>query len=91
LRLQRLGRGLILRHGFGVDVVEPLYQVRVAQRFLQRFGQLLDDLVGRALGRIDSVPGADFKTLQTRFVCGRQIRHRPEPGLRRDGVALDQL
>src|SRR5437870_5583535 len=58
LRLQRFWRGLILRDRFGIDVVEPLHQVRVTQRLLQRLGQLLNDVVRRALGRIDAVPGA---------------------------------
>jgi hypothetical protein len=50
---------LILRHRFGVDVVEPLHEIRVAPRLLHRPGQLLDDVVGRSLWCVDAVPGAD--------------------------------
>src|SRR6185295_16618798 len=88
VRLERLRRALLRRHGRGPELGEALLHHRVLQAFLERGDELVEHGLRRALGRVQAVPDGDLEALQSLLVEGRQVGQRRHARLGRDAVRL---
>src|SRR5256885_6007470 len=88
---QRLRRGIGLPDRLGVDIGEPLHQLRILQRSLQRADELLRRRGRRAGRRIEAMPDADLESLEARLVGGRKLWQRLKPRLCGHRIGLDAL
>src|SRR5712691_5507514 len=56
------------------DLIEALAQRRVGERGIERSGELVGDLAGRALGQVHADPGGRLIALEAELVEGRRVR-----------------
>src|SRR5262249_4071211 len=91
LHAQRLRRGIALPDRRGVDIGEPLAQLRILQRSLQGADELLHRPGRRAGWRIEAMPDTDLEPLEARLVGGRKLRQRWQPRLCGHCISLDAL
>jgi hypothetical protein len=77
-RLCRRGRPLLGWHHGGADLEKLILHSRAAQRFVCRFGELANDILGHALGQEQSAPEIGMEVLDALFVragkTGKQRR-----------------
>ena len=87
--IHRRRRGLVGRHRDRAEIGEALGHLGVLNGRLQRLGELLDDLLGRARGGVEPVPDRHLEAVEARFVQGRQVGQHGQPILGSHRIALD--